>query len=48
MSLEGAKSIREVYEFTDNHNMTPLLIAAKFNNLEIVKFMIKEGVNVYA
>jgi len=28
--------------------MTPLLIAAKYNNLDIVKFLVKEGANIYA
>ena len=46
-NLENTKSIKEVYEFTDNQNMTPLLIAAKHNNFEILKLLINDGVNVY-
>eukprot|EP00347_Sterkiella_histriomuscorum_P006025 403354358 len=46
-NLENTKSIKEVYEFTDNLNMTPLLIAAKHNNFEILKLLINDGVNVY-
>ncbi|CDW82347.1 ankyrin repeat [Stylonychia lemnae] len=45
--LKTCKSLRDIFDFTDNQNMTPLLIAAKNNNLEIVKFLVKEGANLY-
>lgn len=48
IGLESMKSIQDVYEFTDFQNMTPLLIAAKNNHFDILKFLINEGANVYA
>lgn len=48
IDFESMKSIQDVYEFTDFQNMTPLLIAAKNNHFDILKFLINEGANVYA
>lgn len=45
---DNIKTLKEVLEFTDYQNMTPLLVAAKSNHIEVVKYLIDEGANVYA
>jgi hypothetical protein len=46
-SLKQAKSLKDALEFTDNLNMTPLLLAAKYNNGELVKYLIEKKANPY-
>ena len=38
--LKEAKSLYEVLEFSDNNNMTPILVAASENQTDIVKYLI--------
>lgn len=38
--MKNVKSLKDVLEFTDIYNMTPILVAAKYNNYEIVNFLI--------
>lgn len=45
--LRFCKSLQDALEFTDNNNMSPLLIAAKYNNTSIVKFLCLEKANPF-
>ncbi len=45
--LKLCKSLKDALEFVDNSNMTPLLIAAKHGNTNIVQLLIKEKANPY-
>ena len=40
--------LKDLLEFTNHDNQTPLLTAAKFNNLECVKYLGNFNVNIYA
>ena len=35
-------------EFTSKESLTPLLLAAKYNNLNCVAILYEEGANIYA
>ncbi|CDW82442.1 ankyrin repeat [Stylonychia lemnae] len=40
--------LKDVIEFTNNDNQTPLFVAAKYNNLNCVNFLFENGANLYA
>lgn len=46
-ALKNYKSLKDHLEYTDRENLTPLLIAAKDNHFEIVKFLIESKANPY-
>ncbi len=47
MSISDKKSLKDILDFTDSDNLTPLLIAAKFENLGVMKLLVSEGANLY-
>mmetsp|Transcript_40376 Transcript_40376/g.38855 ORF Transcript_40376/g.38855 Transcript_40376/m.38855 type:complete len:93 (-) Transcript_40376:981-1259(-) len=45
--MKTLKSLKQVLEFTNTSNMTPLLIAAKYGKQEQAVALLKEGANPY-
>ena len=45
--MSDKKSLKDILDFTDSENLTPLLLASKFESLGVMKLLVSEGANLY-